>query len=130
MNPNGFGGGRVDRLPHVDAEAVGEHREFVHQSDVHVPEGVLNDLGQFGLSWRGDRHGVFDDAAVEGLHRRERIGVDTRDDLRGTDQGPGGVPRVDPLRAVAEVEVGTRDQSRPVLQPRQHLLLSRPWIRG
>src|SRR6266851_5541657 len=30
---------------------------------------------------------VFDDAAVEGLHRRERIGVDTRDDLRGTDQG-------------------------------------------
>ena len=40
---------RVDRLPHVDAEIVGEHRQLVDQSDVDVPEGVLQQLRELGL---------------------------------------------------------------------------------
>ena len=48
---------RVDGLPDVDAEVVGEHRDLVDQGDVDVPEGVLEQLGQLGLAC-GERTGT------------------------------------------------------------------------
>ncbi len=47
--PEGLGGGRVDGLPHVDAQVGGEHGQLVDQGDVDVPEGVLQQLGHLGL---------------------------------------------------------------------------------
>jgi hypothetical protein len=110
-------------LPHVDAELAPEHRKLVHQRDVHVPERVLDQLGQLRLARRGHGHGLVHDGGVEVLHRGQRARVDTRDDLRRGDQGPGEVPRVDALRAVAEVEVGPRGQPGPVFEPAPDLLL-------
>ena len=98
------------------------------QRDVHVPEGVLDELGQLCLARRGHRHGPVHDAPVEVLHRGQRGVVDARHDLRRRGQGPGPVPGVDALRAVAEVEVGARGQPGPVFKPRQHLLLRGPRV--
>ena len=62
-----LGGGGVDRLPHVDAEITGEHRQLVDQRDVHVPEGVLEQLGQLRFLGAAHGHRLLDDAVVEAL---------------------------------------------------------------
>ena len=63
-----LGARRVDGLPHVDPELVGEDREFVHEGDVHVSEGVLEQLGQLGLASAADGHGRLDQRVVEVAH--------------------------------------------------------------
>ena len=118
-----LGGRGIDCLPHVDTELATEHRQLVHQRDVHVPEGVLDELGQLRFARGGHGHSPGRDPLVEALHRGQRGIVDAGHDLRRGGQRPGLVPRVDALRAVAEVEVRPRDQRGTVLEPRQHLLL-------
>ena len=51
------------------SEIGGEHRQLVDQGDVHMAEGVLEQLGQLGLP--GARHGdgPLHDPVVEALHR-------------------------------------------------------------
>src|ERR1700686_3992840 len=61
----GLGCGRVDRRPDVDAEVAREHRELVDERDVHVAEGVLEQLGELGLAGRRHRYDLVDDAPVE-----------------------------------------------------------------
>ena len=78
-----LGGGGVDRLPDVDAEVVGEHRQLVDQRDVDVPEGVLEQLGQLGLLRRRHRHGRVDERVVERAATASSDAVvDAGDDLR------------------------------------------------
>jgi hypothetical protein len=113
----------VDHRPDVDAELVTVDGELVHQRDVDVPEGVLQQLGQLGLARARRGHHPLDDIAVEGRDRGPRGVVHPGDDLRCVPQTPDRVGRVDPLRAVAEVEVGPRAQARPSLQDRREDLL-------
>ena len=46
-------------------EVLGEDGELVDQGDVHVAEGVLEQLGELGLLGRRDRHDAVDQAGVE-----------------------------------------------------------------
>jgi hypothetical protein len=39
----------------VDAQPAKNHRQFVHQRDVHIPLGIFNHLGGFG---RANRAGL------------------------------------------------------------------------
>ena len=59
----------VDCLPHVDTHGLGEHGQFVDQRDVHVAEGVLQQLGELGLPGAGNGHGAFDQPIEERLAR-------------------------------------------------------------
>ena len=43
-----LGAGRLEHVERVDADAVEDERQFVHQRDVEVALGVLDDLGRFG----------------------------------------------------------------------------------
>ena len=61
MKPNGLVDGGVDRLPDVDAEIVGEHRQLVDERDVDVAERVLEQLGELGLAGARDRHRALDE---------------------------------------------------------------------
>ena len=60
--PEGLGLGGVEHVPHVDAHAVVDDLELVHERDVHGAEDVLGELGRFG----GARRAHADDLA----HRR------------------------------------------------------------
>ena len=72
--PERLGRCGVDRLPDVNAQIVGEHRELVNQGDVDMPEGVLDDLGELGDGRGGYRDALVDDSRVEGLHGCEPAG--------------------------------------------------------
>ena len=51
-----LGRGRVEHLPDVDAHALVDHLELVHERDVHRAEHVLGDLGRFGRRGARDPH--------------------------------------------------------------------------
>lgn len=125
-----LGGGGVHRFPDIDAQLPCVDGEFVDQGDVDVPEGVLDQLGQLRHLGRLHRHGRLDDRAVEGVDSGEGGLVHTGDDLGGGLQGPHPVARVDPLRAVAQVEVGARGEPGVLLQDRGDQFLGGPGIGG
>jgi hypothetical protein len=105
MNPNGFVAGRVDHGPHVDSERLRVHRELVDERDVHVPERVLQELGELGLLESRRRDRLVDERGEELGDDLQRVVVDPRHDLRRVPEVPCGVARIDPLGAVPDGEV-------------------------
>ena len=126
--PEGLRGRCIDHFPDVDVEIMGEHGEFVHQRDVHVPKGVLEEFGQLGFTGAFHRDGLVDALVVEPLHRRQRGRADTSDDLRCVDEVPDRIPRIDSLGRVAQEVVVIGAQPCGVLDPRRHELFGRPGV--
>ncbi len=120
----------IDGLPYVDVEIGGEHRQLVDKGDVDVTEGVLEQLGELGLSGARHRDGPLHDPVVERLHRLARGFVDAGDDLRGVLEPPLEVAGVDALGAVAEVELAPGGQSGRLLENRGDQLFGRPGVAG
>src|SRR5450759_5882794 len=110
-----LGRGRVDGRPDVYAEVMRVHRKLVHEGNVYVPEGVLQQLRELGFLAGGRSDSHLDKGGVEALHRLQRGGVDAGHDLGCVPEVPGRVARVDPLRAIAEVEVCAGQQSGTLL---------------
>ena len=113
-----LGGGAVDRVPQVHAELVAEDRHLVHQRDVDVPVGVLEQLGHLGLAG-GLR---LDDRVADGaVEVRRRVGAgrgEAADHLGGVADAVDLVARVDPLRGERQVEVDPGGQPGRLLQHR------------
>src|SRR5439155_14232161 len=125
--PERLRGSGTDRSPDVDAEVAGKHGQLVHEGDVDMAERVLEQLGELRLSGRSDRYGAVDERVIKALDRCERGLVDTRHDLRGVDEVPLRVSRINSLGAVAEEEVISRRQARR-LEDGRNELLGRPRI--
>jgi len=101
-----LGAGGLQDFEGVDAETVEDQGEFVHQGDVEVALGVLDDLGGFGDL---DRTGAVHPG---GNHRGIQLGdgfgggaIIAGDDFHDAGDGAFLVARVDPLGRVADVEV-------------------------
>lgn len=124
----GFGGGGVDGRPDVDVQGVGEHRQFVDEGDVDVPEGVLQQLGQFGFLAAADGDDRLDEGAVEVLDGYGGGGVDAGGDFGGVLQGPLPVAWVDAFGGVADVEIGTGAQPRGGFEGRCEELFGRAGV--
>ncbi len=107
----------------------GEHRELVDERDVHVPERVLEQLGELGLRGRRGRNDLVDQAPVERFHHGERLRADTGDDLGCVHEGVRRVARIDAFGGVAHEEVGLRVQATG-FEDRPEQLLGRSGIRG
>ena len=119
-----LGGRRVDDVPQVDAELLAEHGHLVDQRDVHVPVGVLEQLGHLGLAGTGRTdHGV-DELAVEGGRRVGALRGAAADHLGRVAQPVARVAGVDPLGAEREVEVAPGHQPAG-LEDRPHDLVGR-----
>ena len=121
-----LGAGGVDGAPDVDVERGGEHRQLVDERDVHVPEGVLEQLDQLGLGRRAHGHDLVDERAVERLDAEPRRLVDARHHLGRVHEAPPGVAGVDALGRVPEEELAG-PQPR-LLEDRPHQLVGGPGV--
>ena len=68
MNPNGFVEAAVDCFPDIHVEVGSEHRELVDQSDVDMPECVLEELHHLGHLGTRYGHDAIDERGVESLN--------------------------------------------------------------
>ena len=118
----------------VEAKAIENHGELVHQGDVQVALDVLDHLGGFGGSnvRRGVRAGR-DDAPIEGVHEGRGLRRGAGGDLHHVRQTVLLVAWVDAFRAVAGEEIAIADQPGLRLHQRHGHLFGRPldrrWIR-
>ena len=102
-----FAAGGLQHLQGVDAELAKDQRQFVHQGDVEVALGVLDDLGRLGDADAAGHMGAGgDDLAVEGVDNGGDFRAGAAGDLFDGGQAVVGVAGVDALGAVAEVEAG------------------------
>ena len=46
--PIGLRLGSIDNFPHIDAHAIAQHGHLVHQTDIHIAVGILQDLLHLG----------------------------------------------------------------------------------
>ena len=129
MKPNGLVEAAPDRLPQVDVEIARQEGELVDERDVHVPEGVLDQLGHLGLARRRHELDLVDERPVE---PRGEIAValgQTPDDLRGLGDVVELAAGVDAFGRVGEREVASRTQTRR-LQDRAQDLFGRSRVGG
>ena len=108
----GFGGGRVDHLPGVEAHPLAEQGQLVDQGDVHVAEDVFEELGELGGIGRGELvHGRADlaqQARGAGRPRRRQAPDQARDRAAGA----GRVTRIHAFGRVRQVKVAPGNQPR------------------
>ncbi len=97
--------GRGDDLPDVDAHPVREHRELVHQRDVHRAEDVLEKLRELRHLGRRDTDDLLADEAVELLGAVAAGLREPANHLRGVREREVGAARVDAFGREREVEV-------------------------
>ena len=107
----GFGGRGINGLPEIHLQFIGEHRQLVHQRHVDMTEGVLQQLGEFGLLTSLDPYHPIHQRSVERGHGIQTLGGQPGHHLGGGDEGPSAVTRVDTLRRVPHMEVHTRLQA-------------------
>ena len=127
----GLGLGRVDDLPHVDAHAVAEHRELVHQADVDVSVGVLEDLLHLGdRRARHARDASLEHGLVDRRDAFERLLADGAHDLGRVLRLVEEVAGVNALGREPEVEALAALQARALLQDGQYQLLGGSGVGG
>ena len=101
-----LGGSGAQHLAGVDAHAVEDDRELVHQRDVQVTLRVLDHLGGLGDADAARAvHAGERDLRIELRDALEGFRTVARDDLRNGAQPVGLVAGVDALGGVADVEV-------------------------
>src|SRR5438552_9977746 len=114
----GLRGRRLEGGPDVDAEGGGDRRQLIDEGDVHLPEGVLDQLGHLRVARACGDDDLVDQLAVE---ERYQVAVDwshAGHDLRRRPQ-PAPATRIDALGRVAEGEVASRLEPRS-LEHRSH----------
>ena len=113
-----LGAGSLQHLGGVDAQAIEDQREFVHQRDVEVALGVLDHLGRLGDADAAGAVGARD-GGVKGVHVGRRLGHGPGGDLGHRLQAVLAVAGVDALRAVADEEITVQRETRLALQHRR-----------
>ena len=127
--PLGAGGG--EHVAHVEIHAAHDEGELVHERDIDVALGVLDDFGGFGgLDRGGAEDAGGDDAAVDGGDRLECGGVLARDHLGDLGEGMLLVARIDALGGVANGEVLAAFQARAFFEHWYAVVLGRTGVDG
>ena len=115
-----FAAGGFQHFQGVDAELAEDQRQFVHQGDVEVALGVLDDLGRLGDADAAGAVGAGgDDLAVEGVDDGGDFRAGAAGDLFNGGEAVVRVAGVDALGAVAEVEGAWRIPPLPRPLPHQ-----------
>jgi hypothetical protein len=130
LEPERLGGGAPDRVPQVDVQLTAEDGHLVDQGNVHMPVGVLQQLGHLGLAGRLRLNHRVADLAVEFRGGRGAGGGDAADDLRGVADAVALVARVDALRRERQVEVDAGREAAHLLQHRADDLVGGARVRS
>ena len=116
--------GGLEHVERGDVELGEDLGDLVHEGDVDVALGVLDDLGRLGDPDRfRPEHAAGGDPAVNGGDALGHLGILARDHLDDLFDGMLAVARIDPLGRVSEEEVAAALQPRHALDQRPaHLL--------
>ncbi len=115
--PLGFGGG--EHVPHRQIHPSEDLRDLVHEGDIDVALGVLDDLGGFGgLDRGGAERAPAGHRAVEIGDPIERFGVLPGNDLGDLVDRMLAIARIDPLGTVAEQEIRAASLARMAFEDR------------
>lgn len=126
-----LGAGRLQHVRGVDVEPVEDQGQLVHQGDVQVPLGILDDLGGLGhLDGGRPVHPGGDHRFVHPCHHVQGGSVGTGHHLLDLGEAMLPVARVDPLRAVPHGEVPAAGEPRDPFQHRHALLLGHTRVDG
>jgi len=118
-----LGPGRVEHVPRRHPDLGHDLGDFVHEGDVDVALGILDHLGRFGRAdRRGAEHPGGRDRAIDLRHRLSDRVILPGDDLDDLVDTMDLVARVDPLGAVAELEVAPAHEPRRREQPAANIL--------
>ena len=122
---------RGEHVAGAQPQAIEDQGELVHQGDVEVALGVLDDLGGFGDLDRGRavQPGRHDRAVNLDEPRQGRL-VRSRDHLGDVAQAMRRIARVDALGRIAEAEVDPGLEARELPQQRAADLLGHTGIDG
>lgn len=114
-----LGAGGCQHFRGADADQIADLRHFVHQRDVDVALGVLQHLRRLGdLDGGGAVHAGVDDLLVYAGNDLQRFLVLAGHDLDDLLQRMLAVARIDPLGAVAQLEIDAAAQAGHFLQLR------------
>ena len=65
-----LGLGRVDDFPNINAHALVDHLQLIHERDVDRAEDVFGQLDGFGGGGGGNQNHLADDVAIKSLRQR------------------------------------------------------------
>src|SRR6266704_2930172 len=85
----------LDGLPEINTQLGAEDGHLVHQRDVHVPIGVLEQLRHLGLAGARHRMHLLDERAVEHGGFSGCRSAQPTDHFRSVAEAEGRVARVD-----------------------------------
>ena len=112
-----FAARRFQHLQGIDAQALENDGQFVHQGDVQVALGVLDDLGRLGHLDAGGAVDARPDHRAVDLRQQVRRGlIRAGNDFGDGFQGVNLVAGIDALRRIAHREVAAEAQARFLLQ--------------
>ncbi len=121
----------LEHFERVDPHLVEDDGELVHEGDVDVALGVLDDLSSLRhFNAAGAMDTGLDDNAIDARDGVQRLLVAARDDLLDRGEAVDLVTGVDALRAIANLEVDTALQTGFLLQDRYTDLLGHAGVDG
>ena len=120
-----------ENLKGIQPELVKYKAKFIHERDIYIALGVLDDLGGFGdLDAAGLVGSGFDDFTVELVDEIRDLGRGAGGDFFDRGKAVLFVPRIDTLGAVADKEVLVELKARNFLEHRHAVFLGAAGIDG
>src|SRR5260221_12976959 len=92
------GGCRLDHVPDIYFQNIGDLRKFVRQADIYRAEGVLKELDEFGSFWRNNRYDLRYHSAIKCAYQERALLRYTTNNFGRILYGEGFVARINALR--------------------------------
>ena len=127
LEPERLGRSRLNHFPDVNAHPIGGHLQFVHQSDVHGPVDIFQQLGELGHLGGTHRNHLRNHRLIESLPHPGTVPGDSPDHLGNHGGREVGIAGILPLRGVHQEDVRADHQS-PLLDEGSQFLVRGPGI--
>ena len=115
----------------VDVHRIEDLRKFVHESDVHITLGILNDLGSLGHADRRSLMGaVHENGVIDSIHVISDFGRAAGSNFLDLLHGMQLIARVDAFRRITREEIHIELKAGNLLHHRQALFFGDTGIDG